>query len=460
MQAGTFITPQLRLVRLIGQGGMGSVWLADHVSLCTQVVVKFCQGDLAARRSAVERFQREAALAAQAKGPHVVQVYDFGQTNDGVPYIAMESLVGEDLGKRLRRDGRVSPIEFANWLEQIAKGLNKAHRAGVVHRDIKPENLYLCAEPEGVLVKVLDFGVAKGGVDDAGPRMSDTKTGALLGTLFYMSPEQVSSAKQVDARADLWSLAVVTYFALTGKRPFDGAALAPVVKAIRQGKYAAASSVVPDLPNPVDVWMRKALAVNPEQRFQTAQEMAAAFRVAIGGAPLAVVSSKPLATSARLHTGARSIALRVGLVAAAPVAVAVYIWFALARSANVRDADSVATVRSISATSDVSAAGATPATLAATATRREGVTSGSSPSQLTAPPVSSSVGSALTPLLSATSAPSGLRSFRAQGSSTDASKVWPAQHPGKSRPEVAPPAASGRGRRPELRPPNPGFSRM
>src|SRR6478609_4419875 len=202
---GVLVTPSIRLERLLGRGGMGSVWLAQHLQLRTQVVVKFMTAERAGNQESQQRFRREAELAAQAKSPHVVQIFDHGVSALGLPYIAMELLEGEDLGKRIAREGTIDPRRFADWLTQACRGVARAHAKGIVHRDIKPENIFLCENDGEVLVKVLDFGVAKGALDPSG--LLATQTGAMLGTAYYMSPEQTMGKKDIDHRSDLWALA-------------------------------------------------------------------------------------------------------------------------------------------------------------------------------------------------------------------------------------------------------------
>src|SRR5579859_5297092 len=176
LQPGTPVTATIRLLRRLGAGGMGSVWVAEHLSLRTQVVVKFMAIELAASADAVERFSREAAAAAQVKSPHVVQMHDHGVTPSGVPFIVMELLEGHDLGKHLAARGRLSIGETAEIVGQVCKALARAHERGIVHRDIKPDNIFLCANPDGeIFVKLLDFGIAK--ADSRFGVSSGTKTG-------------------------------------------------------------------------------------------------------------------------------------------------------------------------------------------------------------------------------------------------------------------------------------------
>lgn len=281
LSPGDLVTPQLRLIRLLGHGGMGSVWVAEHLRLKTEVAVKFILGDYARHPEALARFEREATLAAQAKSPHVVQVFDHGVTDQGVPYISMELLHGHDLASQIEREGRLDPAVFCDYFRQAATGLGRAHQKGIVHRDVKPDNIFLCDEDGEVLVKVLDFGVAKAGTQSAG--FSGTQTGALMGTAYYMSPEQTMGKKDLDARTDLWALGVVAYYALTGVRPFDGAAIGELVYAIAGGRPKPPSEVNPALPPALDGWMERALAKVPADRFSSAKEMAAALELALTG---------------------------------------------------------------------------------------------------------------------------------------------------------------------------------
>jgi len=268
---------------------MGSIWLAEHERLKSRVVVKFIVGEYARHDEALARFEREASLAAQAKSPHVVQVYDHGIALNGLPYIAMEHLEGEDLATRIAREGRIEALRFAEWFRQASSGLFRAHSKQIIHRDIKPENVFLCDEDGEVVVKILDFGIAKsqgGSVSD----FSGTKTGAFLGTAYYMSPEQTMGSKGLDHRTDLWAMGVLAYYALTGVRPFDGDAIGALVLGITSHEPVAPSYHVPTLPIGVDAWMHKALAKQPEARFQSAREMASALAEAMTGRALTLTA--------------------------------------------------------------------------------------------------------------------------------------------------------------------------
>lgn len=293
LREGDFVTDAVRLVRPLAQGGMGRVWIAEHLGLHCQVVVKLMAQEMAAREDGAARFTREAAIAAAIKSPHVVQVFDHGVTRAGVPYIVMELLEGKDLSVVLEERGRLEPAEAAEVVVQVGKALAKAHKAGIVHRDIKPENIFICAADDGASddmddmdgpglhVKLLDFGTAKqtGGMHKA------TVPGEIMGTPYYMSPEQAIGAT-VDARTDMWSLGVVAFEMLSGVKPFEGPNVGAIALAIHAG-MPVLSTRVSDLPLALDAWFERACAKLPHERFATMREMTAAFVEALTG----VVSS-------------------------------------------------------------------------------------------------------------------------------------------------------------------------
>ncbi len=278
LEAGALVGNKIRLIRALKRGGMGSVWVAEHQTLRMQVAVKFMAEQLAQDPEYVERFSREAMASAQIKSPHVVQVFDHGVA-DTTPYIVMELLEGEDLRTRIARAGPIPIGEAATIIVQLARAMAKAHAAGIVHRDIKPDNIFMVEHDGEPFIKVLDFGVAKHVSQES--EMAVTGTGAMVGTPHYMSPEQILSARRVDHRADLWSIGVVMYRALTGAVPFSGETLGAVCVAIERGVFIAPSQRRPELLSTLDAWFVRALARDPAARFQTAKEMAEAFVAAV-----------------------------------------------------------------------------------------------------------------------------------------------------------------------------------
>ena len=278
--AGDHVTATVRLLRPLAQGGMGKVWVAEHLVLETEVVVKLMAKEIEAAAGAAARFAREAAVAAAVKSPHVVQVFDSGVTEGGVAFIVMELLEGHDLGAELTANGRMAPEHVALVVGQLGKALAKAHRVGVIHRDLKPDNIFLCELEGGErFIKLLDFGTAK----DDSRTPSSTTLGQLIGTPYYMSPEQILG-EHVDTRTDIWSLGVVAYEALTGVRPFEGVTVGAITLAIHTTSPRL-TTLVPELPDTVDEWFARACAREPAQRFQTVRAATEGFVRALAGEP-------------------------------------------------------------------------------------------------------------------------------------------------------------------------------
>jgi serine/threonine-protein kinase len=296
--AGMMVTSNVRLVRPFGEGGMGSVWIAEHLSLRTMVVVKFMSRDLAKSSEAIARFSREAAAASQVKSPHVVQMLDHGVGETGAPYIVMELLEGKDLEQHLSESGVLGAREVVGIVAQLARALAKAHERGIVHRDIKPSNVFLVDAGGGELfVKLLDFGIAKG--PEVGIIGSTTRTGAFVGSPYYMSPEQVVGAKNIDFRTDLWSLGVVVYEALTGNRPFYADNVGALALKIHRDPLPVPTKDNAALPAAIDGWFKHACARDPAARFASAKEMAEALAVAMTGESLPPGLRMDSATSGR-----------------------------------------------------------------------------------------------------------------------------------------------------------------
>ena len=304
--AGMMVSTNVRLLRPLGEGGMGAVWVAEHQSLRTQVVVKFMAADLVKSAEATARFSREAAAASQVKSPHVVQTFDHGITPEGTPYIVMELLEGRDLEHHLRASGFLAPREVVAVVQQLARALAKAHERGIVHRDIKPSNVFLCDAGGGELfVKLLDFGIAKGAKGaDSGIVGSTTRTGTFIGSPYYMSPEQVVGAKDIDFRSDLWSLGVVTFEALTGTRPFYAETVGALALKIHRDPLPKVTEAGPHLPPALDAWFERACAREPSARYTSAREMAEALALAATGQAMASGVNLERLTPARLSAGA------------------------------------------------------------------------------------------------------------------------------------------------------------
>ncbi|MGH7434591.1 MAG: serine/threonine-protein kinase [Polyangiaceae bacterium] len=273
------IAERFKLQRLLGQGGMGSVWLATHLGLDIPCAVKFIEGEFAQMAEAQARFEREAKAAASLRSPHVVQILDHG-IFEGTPYIAMELLDGEEWGKRLHRVGRMPPAEVIKIVSEVGRALTKAHAVGIVHRDLKPENIYLVKDDDREIAKVLDFGIAKATGNEVSG--SNTKTGAMLGTPYYMSPEQAQGVKAVDHRSDLWSLGVIVFQAITGRLPFESEALGDLLVRIIVAPVPRAADFVNDLPPGFEQWWAKASQRDPALRFQSSKEFCESLAASFG----------------------------------------------------------------------------------------------------------------------------------------------------------------------------------
>jgi eukaryotic-like serine/threonine-protein kinase len=255
------VAGRYELLEEIGRGGMGVIWRARQTDQAGECAIKFihsaCANDPEVRR----RFVREATAAASLRGPNSVNVLAVDEWQ-GCLFIAMELLRGESLEARLEREGRLPPELTLEILDQVARGLLKAHSARLVHRDLKPENIFLM-DSEPLQVKLLDFGIAKHMDAITG---AQTATGALVGTPWYMSPEQALGAKGVDFRSDLWSLGVVAFRCLTGTLPFEGDALGRLLLEIMNGPLPAPRTFNSSLPAGVDDWWFRTMQRDPEGR--------------------------------------------------------------------------------------------------------------------------------------------------------------------------------------------------
>jgi serine/threonine protein kinase len=219
---GDVIGGKYGLVRLLGEGGMGSVWVAENMALKANVALKLIRADVA-ESSANERFLSEARLAARLQHAAIVRVFDFGKTEQDEPFIVMELLEGETLGQRLGRLGTIDPMELCQILLPIIDALHSAHGHGVIHRDLKPDNVFVAkTDGGGVQPKLLDFGIAKLRGESAFHTTKLTQAGTLIGSPDYMSPEQARGETDLDPRSDVWALCVLAYECLVGKPPFHG----------------------------------------------------------------------------------------------------------------------------------------------------------------------------------------------------------------------------------------------
>ncbi len=287
VEVGDVLAGKYRVERLLGAGGMGVVVAARHLDLNELRAVKFLLPQAKRDHDAVERFMREARAVVKLKNPHVVRVHDIGRLAGGEPYLVMEYLEGVDLRQRLRAERRLSLPDSLDITLQTLEAMAEAHATNVVHRDLKPANIFLTHDVDGSLsVKVLDFGISKL-LDGDDEQMEMTTTNTLMGSPYYMSPEQMMSARDVDARTDIWSIGVVLFQMLTGRVPFRGKNIATQCALLLQNDAPAPSSCLDaPLPRGLDEAILGFLRRDPKERHESAAAAAAALApfAANGGA--------------------------------------------------------------------------------------------------------------------------------------------------------------------------------
>ncbi|MBL8788047.1 MAG: protein kinase [Deltaproteobacteria bacterium] len=283
---GQTINDRFLITAKIGAGGMGAVYRAKQLGMNRDIAVKVLLRELTDNEVVLRRFHLEALAVSKLKHPNTIQIFDFGETSDGLLYIAMELLEGRPLAKVLQEDRQVSVLRALHIIEQSAKSLREAHSKGIVHRDLKPDNIFLQSVGEdGDFAKVLDFGVAKVAEGD-GQQKTLTKAGSIFGTPKYMSPEQ-SRGTEIDARSDIYALGVILYELITGRVPFNAEnPLGILIKHIQE-MPPAFQAVRPDLvvPEQVELFVQKLLAKQPEQRPQTAEAVIREIETLLAGLP-------------------------------------------------------------------------------------------------------------------------------------------------------------------------------
>ncbi|MFN0249270.1 MAG: serine/threonine-protein kinase [Kofleriaceae bacterium] len=278
-----------RIVRKLGEGGMGTVWLGEHSLLGRRAAIKVLLPEFTTNEQIVQRFFNEARAVTSIADPGIVQVFDFGHTN-GSAYIVMELLEGEAMDARLLRIGRFAPADAVRLMAQIATSLGAAHAKGVIHRDLKPENIFIVGDPAvtgGERTKILDFGIAK----LAGNEIDKfkTRTGVVMGTPVFMSPEQCRGAATIDGRSDIYTLGCVLFTMLCGRPVFESEGTGDLIIMHVRDAPPAPSSIVPSLPPEMDALIARCLAKDPNHRFQTTTELVqglAAVEAALYGMPV------------------------------------------------------------------------------------------------------------------------------------------------------------------------------
>jgi hypothetical protein len=270
---GEIIADKYKLVSQLGAGGMGSLWMAKNLQLDAPVALKLIRADIASKE-ADERFITEARTLARLRHPNIVRVFDFGRTRHEDPYIVMELLQGETLGGRLNRTARLPPAHALQLILPIVDALVAAHAKGVVHRDIKPDNVFLADDDGRLQPKLLDFGIAKTttGLDER--RL--TRTGTVIGSPEYLSPEQARGAEGIDFHTDIWSLSVVIYECLAGQLPFEGSNYNSLLRSIIEDEPAALTELGA---GDAELWklLRAGLAKKPEHRYRRTRDFGIAL---------------------------------------------------------------------------------------------------------------------------------------------------------------------------------------
>ncbi|HEX6275751.1 MAG TPA: protein kinase [Polyangiaceae bacterium] len=319
---GSVVAGKYRIDRVLGRGGMGAVFSATNATIGKRVALKFLTREAARDKSATARFQREAEAAGVIESEHIVHVFDSGTTEEGLPFLVMELLAGEDLRSRLQRDGVLPVPEAVEIATQILRGLVRAHAAGIIHRDLKPDNVFLCRRDDGsTLAKIVDFGISKLSHGRAAKTL--TRRGTVLGTAYYMAPEQAQAADGVDHRADLYGVGTILFEMLAGRPPHVAPTHEAVLVAICTKDAPDVRTLRPETPPELARVVGRALARERAERIPTAQD----FLEALGGARVSPdgvrgASSGPAApapratsTTERLRLGSRRTAVAAVLAA-------------------------------------------------------------------------------------------------------------------------------------------------
>lgn len=305
LEEGTVVDGKYRIRRLVGEGGMGSVFEADAVRLHRRVAIKVLHSGLSNEAEVAARFQLEAQAAGRIGSRHIVDVLDLGQLASGAPYMVMEFLEGENLRERISRAGAMGPAQIQALALQLLEGVRAAHAARVIHRDLKPDNVFLVPQSDGTdFVKILDFGISKFSAgSDTPSELSLTRTSSLMGTPNYLSPEQANGSGKVDARTDLYAVGVILYECLTGALPYSAESFSELIFKIVLSPPVAASERVPDADPRFVAIVERAMRKQPNERFQTARDMALALEAWAGGRSFVAPEGADAQSNAGAHAG-------------------------------------------------------------------------------------------------------------------------------------------------------------
>ena len=314
LSTGEIIDGKYRTIRLIGEGGMGAVYEAENIRIHRKVAIKVLHAGVAETAEAVQRFEREAQAAGRIGSEHIVEVLDLGNLPSGDRYMVMEFMDGDSLGGRIKSKGRLTPAELYPIAHQLLAALDAAHTAGIIHRDLKPDNVYLLRSRSGMadFVKLLDFGISKFNQLSGDSGFSMTRTGAVMGTPYYMAPEQAKGAKDADHRVDLYAAGVILYESVTGEVPFNADTFNELLFKIVLEEPRPVQHLVPQIDLGFAAIINKAMTRDPAARFQTAREFQLALEQwATNGGP-------ELAQALRAPVGRSSIADGTGQFARQP----------------------------------------------------------------------------------------------------------------------------------------------
>lgn len=283
LQTNDIIDGKYRIIRLLGEGGMGAVYEGENARIHRRVAIKVLHGGVAQSEDAVQRFEREAQAAGRIGSEHIVEVLDLGNLPSGDRYMVMEYLEGEPLSSRIAGRGRLAPPAIAGLAIELLEGLKAAHDAGIVHRDLKPDNVFLLASRGGRkdFVKIVDFGISK--FNAMGGEFSMTRTGAVMGTPYYMAPEQAKGERTVDHRVDLYAVGVILYEAAAGEVPFNAETFNELLFKIVLENATPLTEKVPGIDPSFANIVARAMARNPAERYQTAAEIQADLKAWMSG---------------------------------------------------------------------------------------------------------------------------------------------------------------------------------